>query len=309
MKQLRIKHFNEWPLAQEFKAEAEFKKRLQGFQLEELFFPYQLPDSPSKSLHICVSYFLDAIDSLPLRPDHAFDWVWRGFEYLSSSLPGGQGNITNGLRTIVCPTIEHYFLANQKTEAAFFEFTGNIPFQTCEYLLKRILDGSPYELLAGQSLSSYAKRILLSNGNPPVVSIQLQDALIYLSKTYIYSDTESRRNGAALLRKIIKMEQVTLDQKTIQLSKSDVLFFLISGLGYAFRNDRAHAKSIAPFRSSYASVKTYAHCWFLFLLFYKVTIILLHTTNSPITLSGEPDANLKDNNQGFIKLFGGHLSA
>ena len=77
MKELRIKHFNEWPLNQEFSAEIQFKERVLSLGIQKLFFPYQLPNTDDKDFHICVSYLLDAVDSLPLRPDHAFDWMWR----------------------------------------------------------------------------------------------------------------------------------------------------------------------------------------------------------------------------------------
>lgn len=311
MKQLRIMHFNQWPATQEFKAEAEFKSRLDNFEVGELFFPYQLPNSRDKNLHICVSYFLDAVDSLPLRPDHAFDWAWRGFEFLSERIQSKKENITDRLRSTVVPAIESLFASDKTAESSFFSFASEIPFQTCEYLLKRISEGAPYTFSPGPKLqiSSYAKRLLLSNGNPPVVSSQLQEVLVYLSTRYDCSDSNERRNGASLIRRLIRLESVTLGSNSIQLSRSDVLFFLISGLGYAFRNDRAHAKSIAPFRSSYASLKTYAHCWFLFLLLYKVTLLLLHTPNSPVVLSGSPSDNFYKNTRAFSALFGSHLGA
>jgi len=309
MKELRIKHFNQWPSTQEFNAEIKFKERVESFKIEELFFPYQLPNTENKDLHICVSYLLDAVDSLPLRPDHAFDWMWRGFEYVTGKAPGGQGNITNALRSLVCPTIESYFLSNNQVKNRFFELTEKIPFQTCEYLLKRISLSKPFKLTDEEpKLSSFATRVLYSNGNPPVVSNELEEALHLLSTSFDYKNKTERRNGASRLRKLIRLEKITIGEVEVQLSEADVLFFLISGLGYAFRNDRAHAKSIAPFRSSYASVKTYAHCWFMFILFYEVTLIFLHTTKSPVLLSGNLDDNLRKNNEAFKKLFGDHIN-
>ncbi|QRV24590.1 hypothetical protein [Marinomonas foliarum] len=309
MKELRIKHFNQWPLTQEFSAEIQFKERVSSLGIEELFFPYQLPNSNDKDLHICVSYLLDAVDSLPLRPDHAFDWMWRGFEYVTSKAPGGQGNITNALRTLVCPTVMNYFSSNNQVKNAFFELTKNIPFQTCEYLLKRISQSKPFKPTAEEpNLSSYAKRVLYSNGNPPVVSSNLEEVLHLLSTFFDYKDKKERRNGASRLRKLIRLEKVKIEEVEVQLSEDDVLFFLVSGLGYAFRNDRAHAKSIAPFRSSYASVKTYAHCWFMFILFYEVTLIFLHTNKSPVLLTGNLDENLSKNNVAYRKLFGDHIN-
>ncbi|MGY1891214.1 hypothetical protein [Pseudomonas sp. SDT291_1_S447] len=310
MKKRRIDQFNLWPQTLTSDAEEKFKIRLGNTELSELFFPYELPNTSDKHLHICVSYMLDALDSLPLRPDHAFDWIWRSFEYLTSQAIGGQGNITNELRNIVCPAIDGLFLLEKDVSDAFFELTENIPFQTCEYLLKRICESGPYSYTTSNQiqLSSYAKRLLFSNGNPPVISTSLQTILEFLSTNYDYKNMKDRRNGASLIRRIIRLERVSLQSSFVQLTKSEVLFFLVSGLGYAFRNDRAHAKSIAPFRSSAASITTYAHCWFMFLLFYKITFALLHTPNSPIVLTGPLAVNFRKNNTAYSRLFGDHLN-
>ncbi|MBC8786286.1 hypothetical protein [Pseudomonas fluorescens] len=310
MKKRRIDQFNLWPQTLVSDAEEKFKVRLGDIELSELFFPYELPDTNDKHLHVCVSYMLDALDSLPLRPDHAFDWIWRSFEYLTSHAIGGQGNITNELRNTVCPTVDGFFSLEEDVSDAFFELTEKIPFQTCEYLLKRICESGPYSFTGAQqnSLSSYAKRLLFSTGNPPVISTSLQTVLEFLSQNYDYANMQDRRNGASLIRRIIRLEKVSLNSSFVQLTKSEVLFFLVSGLGYAFRNDRAHAKSIAPFRSSTASITTYAHCWFMFLLFYEITFILLHTPNSPIILNGPIAINFRKNNTAYFRLFGDYIN-
>lgn len=310
MKQRRIDQFNLWPQTLVSDAEEKFKIRLANTELSELFFPYKLPDTNDRHLHVCVSYMLDALDSLPLRPDHAFDWIWRSFEYLTSHAIGGQGNLTNELRSTVCPAVDGFFSSDQDVSDAFFELTTKIPFQTCEYLLKRICESGPYSFTAGQQnpLSSYAKRLLFANGNPPVVSTSLQSVLEFLSKSYDYKKASDRRNGASLLRRVIRLEKVSLHSSVVQLTKSEVLFFLVSGLGYAFRNDRAHAKSIAPFRSSAASITTYAHCWFMFLLFYNMTFSLLHTPSSPLILTGPLAVNFRKNNAAYSQLFGDYIN-
>ncbi len=266
-KQQRIDHFNQWPLAQKFKAESLFEDRLAKFKLQEIFFPYQLPSTSNSDIHITVSYLLDAVDSLPTRPDHAFDWTWRAFEYLSvSAFP--KLNITNRLRSGICPELSTYFNTNRIAAEEFVTLLKLIPFQTCEYFLKRIIENGSYIFSPGgnKNFSSYAKRLLFSNGNPPITSQDTQTILSHLHTRFDYKDTVQRRNGASLLRKIVSMTPIVINNKTIQLTRDEMVFLALSGLGYEFRNDRAHAKSIAPFRSSYACIKTYAHCWFMFLL-------------------------------------------
>ncbi len=176
-------------------------------------------------------------------------------------------------------------------------------------MLKRIIESGPYTFIPGdhKNLKSYAKRLLFADGNPLIISAPLQTTLAHLAVTYDYTDELQRRNGASLLRRIVRGEEVNLVGTSVQLTRDEQLFFLLSGLGYAFRNDRAHAKSIAPFRSSYASTKTYAHCWFMFLLIYEITFSFLHTTQSPHQLTGCPGKNFMDNNNAFEKLFVNHL--
>jgi hypothetical protein len=307
-KQLRIDHFNHWPKAQDFRAEVDFKKRLERFETNQLFFPYQIPPTTNSDIHIVISYLLDAIDSIPNRPDHAFDWTWRAFEYLVTT-SFGNGNITNTIRNVATNVLSSYFSSNIEAATGFCNLIESTPIQTCEYLLKRIIESGPYTFVPGNhnNLKSYSKRLLFANGNPPVISTVLQAALAHLSVSYDYRDTTQRRNGSLLLRKILMCEQVVVAGTAVKLTIDDQVFFLLSGLGYAFRNDRAHAKAIAPFRSSYASIKTYAHCWFMFLLMYEITFSLLHTPQSPHQLTGCPGQNFIDNNNAFAKLFKNHL--
>lgn len=309
-KQQRIDHFNLWPKIQEFPAEIHFRGRVNKFQIEKLFFPYQIPQTTDKHVHIVISYLLDAVDSLPYRPDHAFDWTWRAFEYLTSATPGGIGNITDTIRNVVSPEMELYFSSNAHAENAFFDLVEKIPFQTCEYWFKRIKAASPYTFSSGshKSLSSYAKRLLFANGQPTIVSPSIQTALSYLAINFNQSDTTQCRNAASLLRRIIRGEAVSLGASSVQLTRSERFFLLLSGLGYAFRNDRAHAKSIAPFRSSYASVKTYAHCWFMFLLIYEITFVFLHSQKSPHVFNGCPAQNFINNNDAYAELFADYLN-
>lgn len=307
-KDQRISHFNEWPTGQNFPAELSFKKRIKEFDLKELFIPYRLPSSNDSHLHISVSYLLDMVDSLPERPDHAFDWAWRAFEYLGKT-SFSTSNITEFLRKNVCPALEDYFREHPKVINEFTDLLRRIPMQTCEYLLKRIQEGGPYIFAIGKhnKLSGYAKRVLFDNGNPPVVSQATQDLLTHFHANYVYSNTQQRRDGASLLRRVLRGELVFINGNPTWLSRQEILFFAVSGLAYTFRNDRTHATSIAPFRSSTAGIKTYAHCWFMFLLTYQMTMLLLHADSSPIKLFGSLDDNFSKNNNAFSKLFGSYL--
>ncbi|MFD7909071.1 hypothetical protein ACFV4G_43410 [Kitasatospora sp. NPDC059747] len=303
-RQQRIDHFNLWPKAQKFEAEKRFAELLEPYPLEDLFFPYQLPDTDNKESHIMISYLLDAVDSLPYRPDHAFDWVWRAFEFSCKQVPGCKENTTKALRS-VSTKLDDYFVANSEVGDAFFDLVSRVPIRTCKFLLKKIVDEGGYEFVGDgyKGFSIFAKRLLFANGAPPVVSASIQSVLHYLSWHYRAVGGAELRNGATLLRRILRGEKVELGGIFYQLSRPEILFLTLSGLAYAFRNGRAHAESIAPFRSSLAKVQTYAHCWFMFLIIYELTFALQHISSYPNKLIGAPADNFRKNNAAFSTLF------
>lgn len=308
--QQRIEHFNNWPKAQKFKGESDFSDILKSHKLEELFYPYQLPGTDSTEAHIMLSYLLDAVDSLPMRPDHAFDWTWRAFEYSLKQIPSCKGNITKSLRA-VSDKLSNYLSLNPDVEDALYGLVGKIPLRTCKYLLKKIVEEGVYTFSSDadvKGLSSFAKRLLFVHGEPPVYNVEFQQLLQYFAWHYRSVGGVELRKGASLLRRVIRGETINANGRSYQFDRKEILFLLLSGLGYAFRNGRAHAESIAPFRSSLAKLQTYAHCWFMFLMMYELTFTLLHLDTHPEKIIGNPAANFKANNHAYEKLFGASLN-
>ena len=307
----RIENYNNWPARKKFSAEIKFIERLKILGDQPCFTTYKLHDNENKDFHVTVSYLIDAIDSLPLRPDHAFDWVWRAFEYLLYAIEPTKSNITERLRTKAIPIITTTLESHNELSLAFIEFINEIPFQTCEYLTKQIITNSPYDInkIPVKDLTPYAKRLVLKSGNPPGYSNKITSLLIKISENFNYTETTERRKSASLLKKSIQAENIKLtDSINIKLGHDEVIFLLVSGLLYEFRNDRAHAQLITPFASSTAQIKTYAHCWYLFLFVYNLVIILLYSAKSPVKLDVCPSSNIKYNTAIFKELFGSHLT-
>lgn len=300
---LRLNHINSWPNVKNFPAEAAFDRRLIEMGELQLFFPHKLAKTASPAAHITISYLIDALGSLPRRPDHAFDWTWRAFENIIGS--SASGNITNLLRIEATPHLAEYLLSNVDSQQVFCGLLEHIPYQTCEYLFKQIYLGAPYSGLSTSagSLSKFAKRLLFFNGGGPIASYPLLYLLSFISTRYSYTHNERRRKGAALLRLALQGRKLDLEGVDLRLPVSDRVFLLTSGLAYSFRNDRAHANSIAPFQSSYATLKTYAHCWFMFLLTYQLLVCYLRTRPGPPILNGETSENFKINTERYIALF------
>lgn len=83
-KQTRVDNFNNWPESKLFDAEVQFNEKLKDFEKKDLFKPCLIKNKDNKNIHIVISYLLDMVDSLPQRPDHAFDWCWKAFEHVTT---------------------------------------------------------------------------------------------------------------------------------------------------------------------------------------------------------------------------------
>lgn len=291
----RLDFYNTWPSGARFAAETEFSKRIAAAN-GPLFVPIQVNANLTTEGHVSLSYVLDALDSLPLRPDHAFDWTWKAFEHLTKK-GAPASNITEALRVFSVPQVCSALNNDANAAGAFKAFVDMMPMQTARYLLKKVIKQKPYV----NPSTSLAKRLLLANGNGPITSPALQALLDKLS-TYNYSIADDRRKGASLIRKALGMQTLGYPLGQFTLSQHDVILLLLSGLGYEFRNDRTHANAISPFTSSKAKVTTYAHCWFSFVLIYYF-LTLLWTNNGFVPAQGALGINYMQNNAGFQTLF------
>ncbi|MBA0228180.1 hypothetical protein D7U89_22315 [Stenotrophomonas maltophilia] len=294
-KQDRLNFYNSWPNGTLFPAEIQFGQRIAAAGVP-LFVPIQVNANLTVEGHISLSYVLDALGSLPRRPDHSFDWAWKAFEHLTKK--GAPNlNITEALRVFAVPRMCSVLNNDGNASIQFNEFVSKIPMQTARFMLKKIIKEKPYVVPA----SSFAKRLLLANGNGPITSQALQALLDKLSG-YNYSNASDRRKGASLLCKALTGQVLIYPLGQFALSQQDRILLLVSGLGYGFRNDRTHANAISPFTSSKARVKTYAHCWFSFLLIYY-SLTMLWANNGFVPAQGALGVNYSQNNAGFMSLF------
>lgn len=295
----RINFYNSWPNGQRFIAEQQFEEHLKSVG-GNFFTPIALNNNLSATGHISLSYTLDSLDSLPMRPDHAFDWIWKAFEHLTKAAAPNL-NITDSIRTFATPKICSVLTNHPQASVSFNQLAANIPFQSSRFLLKKIIASGSFR----NPTTSFAKRMLYTNGNGPIMSLPLQALLDKLSG-YDYANPQDRRNGASLIRKAMSGQSLSYPLGQYSLSQSDIVFFLLSGLGYGFRNDRTHASSISPFTSSKARIKTYAHCWFSFLVIYYFLVALWESSGF-IATPQSIGQNYESNNSAFFDLFSSTL--
>lgn len=301
-KELRINHNNSWPnVTVNYPCEAELETLIKdkGFpftsfkflKIEEKFFQKNL------------SYLLDALDNLPLRPDLAFDNIWKVIDnYLQTISHSKHWNIRKA-NALMDRTVEEVWMPllnkNEDLKNSFKFFINMIPVQTCEYLAKRaIADRNPG----------------ISKNQQDKVSERVEQAIdkeLYrrIKIKYKDFDGEQQRNCARLFRKLILGEKIEIKMgeekkgKEFKLDEKDIVLLLVKGITYTYRNERFHGETFSPFRSSVSSLKTYAHAYFLFLYAYFLLLMLLCVEYSrEIDISNIVE-NIQTNSSQFENLF------
>lgn len=78
-KQLRVKYNNEWPNKFLFDVEKELVDKLKSLDLEVINV-VKLKENDDNNFQTYLGYLIDSLDMLPLRPDFAFDNIWKALD-------------------------------------------------------------------------------------------------------------------------------------------------------------------------------------------------------------------------------------
>jgi len=140
-----------------------------------------------------------------------------------------------------------------------------------------------------------------------ISNLVAKDIIQKIKLKYDYSNIEERRKGSRFLYRLLKGDELNIDGEIIKADFDQKLNFLINGILYTFRNDRAHGGIISPFRSSKATMKTYAHCSFCFLTGYYLLLALIHFRSDKLILTTELKRNYSDNLKMYKELYGRNL--
>jgi len=297
----RIDFLKKWPNTKKFECEINFEHRISLMKDIPLYYPIKFSYNDDNDLHTVISFIIESLDCLPYKPDNSFDWLWKSFEFCLGKIYTTE-NITEKLQKLIkelsIPTEKEIVLGAN----SLINLAKEIPFQTCEYLFKKISqDGSFKPTPQGK----IGKRTLLNNGNGAIIVYpNLQTLLDYITTSFSINNHEEVRKAASLLRKAIKQNEVTLKEIKITLSDDEIYALIISSLTYSFRNDRTHAELFAPFRSSTATLTTYAHCWYMTLVVHCLLITIINKAIPTTNLDINIDDNIKNNIDSFKKLFG-----
>lgn len=319
-KQRRIQYFRKWKpnLTLEtydssllFPIEVAYLKRV--IHTQNFFVPFRFKYRIDENYHKQLSFLIDALEFLPLRPDLAFDSVWKSLESFITYIdrrnnPGSTKNITDLLK-IFATNWENRISSNSHLSFLVSELYKHMPIQVNEYIVKKSLGEFNPSVQFKDNGKSYKRIAAIS---PNIVTL-----VTTLSSIYGYGNLTGKdtRNAAMLLNKLFCRKddeekiEIPLDSNNeYEITTLEKLSLIVSGLLYTYRNDRFHANAFSPFKSSKATIKTYAFAHFSFLFTYYLVLMVFHEDNPSDFKLSDIFFNVNHNLDLFINIYGKHLT-
>lgn len=310
---LRVSNHNNWPAVELFPCEKQFLERLARLNVQQVFLTAPMvPCDTDEPFNAAVGHILDCLDSLPRRPDAAFDSLYKVIDQ----------NLTHFERpniSRVISAIDSLFDAEPAYWSAISELlASSIPQQTADYAAARILEchivsNPPHS----DELKKRAKRSIGNRRYAHICSRFLvpnpQNAAL------LYLPYPNKRNAGRLMRMMFTQRNpydpskvsssaagslLDLSMQANILSPREKLRALMEMCVVTYRHERFHGEAFSPFRSSKASLKTYAHAYYLLMVAYVIVLGLLQLQGKG---GMNPDAILnlvKQSTNRYLAFFG-----
>jgi len=294
-RQLRVEYNNKWPKTFNFPIENKFLKILENKGIQQVLTPALLNESEEYQFQFYLGYLLDALDMLPMRPDLAFDHVWKALDselFIVQQELGDQN----------CSRFDGFVdkvLSDQNAVATFLKYLSLIPYQTCEYAAKRVTEASTESDNHAKTLFGRAKNSL---GEDFVLKFVEK----YKPSSNGKPSPSDQRKAGRLLKLVFSGNEVELDGIKFQISEKQLSIFLVKVVLANSRNERFHGGVFPPFRSSVAKLETYAHAYFLLHISYALLLDVFLYREYGVTDSASVESVMNDNAGVFNSLFG-HL--
>lgn len=260
-KQLRVKYHNDWPTRFPFPAEQKFLAKMKSSGLSQGLAAVPLDYAENHKFQFYLAYLIDAMDMLPMRPDLAFDHIWKA---LDSEFFLVQAEIGNQNASRFDAFVDK-ILGDPNAARAFIGYLQLTPYQTCEYAAKRIIQAS-----AGTDEKSrnLMKRAQQSLGETFVSSLVVK----YPAGTTGKPSPSDQRKAGRLLKLIFMGNEIKLGSAQFTIPEDSLARFIVKFVLANSRNERFHGGVFPPFRSSSAKLSTYAHAYFLVHISYSLLL-------------------------------------
>lgn len=265
----RVVAHNVWPVATEFRAEAEFKNKIASLNGLAPFKTIALATNSNPAYQRCVGHLIDGLDALPNRPDYLFDHCIKVMDLAQRHLAQGRG-----LRGVM-ENLPAALLAQDSTswEEIAKKLGQAIPRVTVDFLAKRLLQAylgqgeKPNQLkdraetaLGHAIYNAFCQKYSTdSSGNT------LQDFGVNIPRAgsflrlYLSGEPGTRKKKAS---------SAVLNLTTNEIPAQTRMKVILSLLLFTVRNERAHGAVISPFRTSKANQERYESYYYLMLTAY-----------------------------------------
>ncbi len=297
----RIEYINNWPTVVPFEAEKNYEKRCNDFIAKYGRQPLSLmklwADIDDKYNRI-LSHVIDSIDVMPYHPNFAFNFVFSALDYYTKEIYANSKttfclkNFAEDVSTLANQNSD----VNSLLEALF----SVIPVSATGYLYKGLCRINPQN-------KAYSRLIQNCDNTENIYRKSIIDSI----ETKFGTDTRNR-NPALLYRKIFNNSDISLDERTINITQSFRLHLLISGIIYSLRNDSFHGSAMSSTKSSQTTPARYAMNYYCYVATYTLLMLIL-VKNATIS---DVDKNIKyaelkdvtlQNANDLHNMFGNHL--
>ena len=260
-KKLRIKYNNEWPIKFNFPVEDKFLALMSSKGISHALVAADLNYSEDRQFQFYLGYLIDSLDMLPLRPDLAFDHIWKALDSEFFIVQQEIGNLN-------CSRFDGFvdrILNDSNTATSFLEYLPIIPYQTCEYAAKRMIQAS---LEADKNAKTLFSRVNGSLGKDFVTEFIAKYPPALNGKP----NPSDQRKAGRLLKIMFSGEDILLNGSTFTITEKQKAMFLVKVVLANSRNERFHGGVFPPFRSSVAKLSTYSHAYYLLHISYALLL-------------------------------------
>ena len=290
---LRMNYINNWPNSSLFFHEKEYISKCEKFKAEnnhEPFLPMKIWLDSDVEYNKVMSFLIEALNMMPYSPNHAFSFMFTGFDLFSNKKMGK--NITDRIRDI-CKLFSSLIQTNLDVSDVFSMLFESIPISALSYFYKTLYD-NPKDTRTLNRLKS-------CRGS-------LEDEIY---NKYGYYNKSNIRKASTLYRIILKQRTINLNSKIRNVFDEYKLMIIYSGIVYSLRNDSFHGASISSTKSSKTTLRRYALNYYCFIAIYISTMVLLIYYSKGIdTIKKykELKLNVQQNFENMRLLFGSNIN-
>lgn len=305
----RVKYNNTWWEGKQFlfSCENELNETIKKLNITQIIKPVEFNNMRINDFDsTCLCYILEMLDCLPLRPDHAFDIIWKPLDSYAGLLKDEYKN-KNGSEykeaelKLINKAIGESEYSRINFDSFMSKITSCITLTTCKFIAKRMYEH--YRNI------SYDKKRTPANTFKSRLDKCVDGCFFddFYEKFFSKLDDNVKpsaniyRKSGLFIQKFIKGEIVEIKDKQYKIK--DVNFFFSLIICTQYRNERAHGLVSPPFRRSKAKLKTYATPYFLMIYAYYLLIFLLWSRNENLFLKEDVIVSIEESIRAFRNVF------